>query len=99
MKNLDLREVNDDILSDLLEVREERFYDKDNIQDVTHVVYFDEIAERILKNVPAKNKKYVKNQLNFLDQNFMDYISYWNEKYYRNGFCDGVELISGCLNK
>lgn len=45
MKNLDLREVNDDILSDLLEIREERFYDKDNINDITHIVYFDEIAE------------------------------------------------------
>ena len=99
MKNLDLREINDDILSDLLEVREERFYDKDNIQDVTHVVYFDEIAERILKNVPAKNKKYVKKQLDFLDNNFMDYISYWNEKYYRNGFVDGVHIIMGCIEK
>jgi hypothetical protein len=27
----------------------------------------------------------------------MDYMHYWFEKYYRNGFCDAVELISGCL--
>lgn len=99
MKNLALREVNDDILNDLLEVREERFYDKDNILDLTHVVYFDEVAERILKNVPAKNKKYVKKQLDFLAQNFMDYISYWNEKYYRNEFCDGVEMTIRCMSK
>ena len=26
---------------------------------------------------------------------FMDYIGYWNEKYFRNGFCDGIELIVG----
>ena len=32
-----------------------------------------------------------------LDDNFFDYICYWNEKYFRNGFCDAVELISGCL--
>ncbi len=24
----------------------------------------------------------------------MDYICYWNEKYYRNGFCDGIIWIS-----
>ena len=22
-----------------------------------------------------------------------------NEKYYRNGFCDGVQLVGGCLEK
>ena len=66
MKNLDLREVNNDILRDLLEAREERFYDEDNINDVTHVVYFDEVAEKILKNVPAKNKNMLKSNLIFL---------------------------------
>jgi len=50
-----------------------------------------------LKNVPEQNKKYVKKQLEQLDENFMDYIFYWNEKYYRNGFVDGVELINGCF--
>ena len=66
-------------------------------EDRKHFVYFDEIAENILKNVPKQNQKYVKNQLDRLDKNFIDYICYWNEKYYRNGFCDGVELICGCF--
>ena len=43
--------------------------------------------------------KNIKSQLDRLDKNFMDYICYWNEKYYRNGFCDGVELIIGCIDK
>ena len=34
-----------------------------------------------------------------IDDNFFDYICYWNEKYYRNGFCDGVDLIIGCIDK
>lgn len=46
-----------------------------------------------LKNIPKQNQKYVKSQLDRLDKNFMDYLCYWNEKYYRNGFCDGVEII------
>ena len=88
-----LREVNDDILKDWLDFREEEIGALTCAEDKKHWIYFDEISERILKNVPEQNKKYVKKQLEQLDENFMDYISYWNEKYYRNGFCDGVKLI------
>lgn len=92
-----LREVNDDILKDWLEFREETLYCTLSAEDKKHFVYFDEISERILKNVPEQNKKYVEKQLKQLDNNFFDYICYWNEKYYRNGFVDGVELINGCF--
>ena len=93
------REVNDDILKDWLLFREDAISSLTSEEDKKHWIYFDEISERILKNVPEQNQKYVKNQLDRLDKNFMDYICYWNEKYYRNGFCDGVELIIGCIDK
>jgi hypothetical protein len=51
-----------------------------------------------MKNVPQQNKKYVEKQLNELEKNFMAYLSYWNEKYYRNGFVDGVQIIENCIN-
>ena len=51
------------------------------------------IAEKILKNVPEQNKKYVQKQLDQLEKNFMNYLYYWNEKYYRNGFVDVIELL------
>lgn len=92
-----LRKVNDDILKDWLLFREDEISSLSCDKDRNHWVYFDEISERILKNVPEQNKKYVRKQLDQLDENFMDYIDYWNEKYYRNGFCDGVNLICGCL--
>ena len=92
-----LRKVNDDILKDWLEFREETLYCTLSAEDKKHFVYFDEISEMILKNVPEQNKKYVEKQLKQLDDNFFDYICYWNEKYYRNGFVDGVELINGCF--
>jgi hypothetical protein len=63
-----------------------------------HHIYFDEIVENILRNVPKQSQKYVKKQLDKLDENFMDYLRYWNEKYYRNGFVDGVKIIIGCIN-
>ena len=93
------REVNDDILRDWLLFREDEISSLSCDKDRNHWVYFDEISERILKNVPEQNKKYVRKQLDQLDENFMDYIDYWNEKYYRNGFVDGIQLIGGCIIK
>ena len=92
-----LREVKDDLLKEWIEYREETIFAIMNEEDKKHEIRYDEITEKILKNVPKQNQKYVKSQLDRLDKNFMDYICYWNEKYYRNGFCDGVELISICL--
>lgn len=94
-----LREVNDDILKDWLLFREDELSSLTCDEDRKHWVYFDEISERILKNIPKQNKNYVQRQLNILGDNFLDYLSYWNEKYYRNGFCDGVQLVGGCLEK
>ena len=91
-----LREVNNDILKDWLDFREEDLCSLTCDEDRKHHIYFDEISARILKRVPNKDKKYVEKQLGFLDENFMNYIDYWNEKYYRNGFVDGVQLIKGC---
>ena len=93
------REVNEDILRDWLDFREEDLCSLTCDEDRKHHIYFDEISERILKNIPKQNQKYVQKQLDQLDKNFMDYIDYWNEKYYRNGFCDGVQLIGGCCEK
>ncbi len=93
------REVNDDILKDWLDFREETDLAFVNDEDRKHTVEFDEIVEKILRNVPKQNKKYVEKQLELLNSSFLDYIVYWNEKYYRNGFCDGIELIIGCINK
>jgi len=94
-----LREVKDDLLKDWLLFREDELSSLTCEEDRKHWVYFDEISERILKNVPEQNKKYVRKQLDQLDENFMDYIGYWNEKYYRNGFVDGIQLIGGCIIK
>ena len=91
------REVNDDILKEWLMFREDDLASLKCDEDRKHFAYFDEISANILRNVPKENKKYVQKQLSKLDENFMDYIFYWNEKYYRNGFVDGVQLIGGCF--
>lgn len=93
------REVNDDILRDWLDFREDDLCSLTCDEDRKHFVYFDEISEKILNSIPKQNRKFVEKQLELLNSSFLDYIVYWNEKYYRNGFCDGIELIIGCIQK
>ena len=93
------REVNDDILREWLNYREETELGYLTKEDRKHTIDFDEISEKILNSIPKQNRKFVEKQLELLNSSFLDYIVYWNEKYYRNGFCDGVELIIGCIDK
>ena len=101
-------EVNNDILKDLFEIREETLGNNlsdENIdktenkasnlsdEDKRHEILIDEISEKILNNVSGHSIEYVKKQLDLLDDNLLDYICYWNEKYYRSGFVDGMRMI------
>ncbi len=94
-----LREVNNDILKEWLEFREDEIASLSGSEDRKYHICFDEISEKILRSIPKSNRAFVQNQLNLLDGNFIDYLEYWNEKYYRNGFCDGVQLIGGCIEE
>ena len=62
-------------------------------EDKGHLIEFDKYCDNILKNVASCNKKYVQKQLDKLDENYLDYIGYWNDKYYRAGFGDCLNLI------
>lgn len=86
-------EVNNDILKDLFEIREETLGNNLSDEDKRHEILIDEISEKILNNVSRHNIEYVKKQLDLLDDNLLDYICYWNEKYYKSGFVDGMRII------
>lgn len=88
-----LRNVKDDLLKEWLNFREETILAILDEEDSKHVIQYDDIAEKMLKNVPIQNQKYVKQQLELLDKNYIDYFDYWCEKYYRNGFVDSIELL------
>ena len=90
------REVNEDILSDWLSFRDEEISTL-TYKDRQHPICFDDLSDKILMNVPKQNKHYVQTQLDMLYENFTDYTTYWNEKYYKNGFVDGVQIIAGCV--
>ena len=94
------REVNDnDILSDWISIREQESIGILNSNDEKHSLYYDELFDKILNSIPKRNRQYVQKQLDKIDDNFTDYLVYWTEKYYRNGFVDGVQIIIGCFDK
>ena len=94
------REVNDnDILSDWISIREQESIGVLNSNDEKHSLYYDELFDKILNSIPKRNRQYVQRQLDKIDDNFTDYLVYWTEKYYRNGFVDGVQIFIGCFDK
>lgn len=92
------RENNNDILKEWFEFREDSICTMCDA-DKEYIKSCEDATKKILHNVSDKNKAFVEKQLNALDKAFMDYLYYWNEKCYRNGFCDGLELIMGCFEK
>ena len=93
------REVNDDILRDWLSFREKTIFGRLTEKDKKHHIYFYKICEKILKNIHKQNQKFIKKQLDKLNKNYMDYLCYWNEKYYMNRFCNGIQIIYNSLGK
>lgn len=93
---INFREVNkNDILKDWYEFREETYLCYANEQDRKNEFNHDPLREKILKNVSKQNKKYVEKQLDLIYDEFMKYLIYINEKYYRNGFVDGSQIAMG----
>ena len=77
---MSFREVNDDMLKDWLEFRDQTVLAYTTKEDKKHTIEFDEICEKILNSVPKQNRKFIQKQFNQLDDNLMDYISYWNKE-------------------
>ncbi len=94
------RKVNEnDILKKWYDCMEETYLCYVDEQDRENEFNYDPFREKILKNVTKQNKKYVEKQLDLVYDEFMNYLMYVNEKYYRNGFVDGSQLVMGCLEK
>lgn len=97
---VNFREVNDDdILKDWLMFREDSLLCQLSDEDYKHGLNFDKFGERILRNVSKDNRQFVHSQLDMLYDDFMRYLDYWNEKYYRNGFVDGSQIAMGCFEE
>ena len=80
------------LFNDWIRFRDESFCSLTK-EDKEHLIDFDKYSDNILRNISPTNKHYVQKQLDKLDENYLDYIGYWNDKYYKNGFKDAVNLI------
>lgn len=95
---MNFREVNeDDMLKKWYDCMEETYLCYTDEQDRDNALNFDSFRENIFNNIPNQNKKYVDKQLDLIYDDFMNYLNYISEKYYRNGFVDGSQLIFGCF--
>ncbi|MFQ8989091.1 MAG: hypothetical protein ACLR6T_10480, partial [Intestinibacter sp.] len=61
------RNVNDDILKEWLNFREETDLAFINDEDRKHTVKFDDFSEKILNGIPKQNRKFVEKQLKLLN--------------------------------
>ncbi len=94
MKFCDILNNNEgeNILKEWLDFREEELSNMDE-NDKKHLINFDEYSEKILNNVTGESYNYVSKKLELMYDDFIDYCSYWNNKYYMSGFSDAIKLI------
>ncbi len=91
-----LRDVNNnDILKKWYIGMEEMYLGIMNEQDKENALKTDELFDKLLNSIPKNNRKFVQNQLELIYDEFMRYVTYTNEKYYRNGFLMGLRLLQG----
>lgn len=58
-----------------------------------HPLRFNEFEEKLIKTLPYKNREYARIVLAKIYDDFIDFCSYYNEKYYRAGFGDCLNLV------
>ena len=92
MKNrLSNNELND-LLSDWIIFRDEELA-RLTKEDKKHLLHFDELEDKLLKSLPCKNREFAKKILEQIYDDFLDFCSYYNNKYYRAGFGDCLNLV------
>ena len=92
MKNkLSNNELND-LLSDWIIFRDEELA-KLTKEDKKHLLHFDELENNLLKSLPYKNREYTRVLLEKIYDDFIDFCTYYNYKYYKSGFGDCLNLV------
>lgn len=87
-----------DLLTDWLDFRSEELETNLSGEDKRHLLKLDLFADRILDATLDSKKDYVSDVLDDLRDDFLQHCIYWNEKYYRTGFSDGIKLLNSALN-
>ena len=96
--NMNKNDNNDELLQDWMEFRFEKLESNLNDEDRKHALKYDTFCEKILDVIQDRDSNYISNVLDDFREEMLNHCVYWNEKYYRNGFVNGVQLISRNLN-
>jgi len=84
------------LLDDWMNYREEELSTLTE-KDKKHLPGFEDRMEIVLQYVHSNNKKCVNELLEDMYNDLMDYSWYWDRKYYKSGFSDGIKLILSVL--
>lgn len=89
----------ENILEDWINLRTEELETNLSKEDKKYLLNFDNFSENILDLIPEKNYILVSNILDNYRESIIQHCTYWNEKYYKTGFNDGIRLITECTGK
>ncbi len=92
MKNKILNNELNDLLSDWIIFRDEELA-RLTKEDKKHLLHFEELEDKLLKSLPYKNREFAKKILEQIYDDFLDFCNYYNDKYYRAGFGDCLNLV------
>ena len=87
--------MDENLFKKWFEFRSEILESNMNEEDINHLFDFEDVARKILENVLEDKVDFVADVLKMLEDDVFDYISYWTDKYYREGLADGIQLIGG----
>ena len=62
-------------------------------EDKKHPLRFEDFENKLLKKLPNEYKKNSEMLLEKMYDDFLDFSNYYNEKYYRAGFGDFLNLV------
>lgn len=97
--NMNTNNKDNELLSDWLEFRFEKLESNLTDEDKKHALNYDTFCEKILNFIPDKDSDYVSDVLDDFREELLTHCVYWNEKYYRAGFCDSIKIIHVNMEK
>ncbi len=88
------KDDNDDkLLQDWMEFRFEKLESNLTGEDKKHALNYDTFCEKILDVITDKDSDYISDILDNFREELLTHCVYWNEKYYKCGSSDILQLI------
>ena len=97
--NMNSNDKDDELLKDWIEFRFEKLESNLTDEDKKHALNYDTFCEKILDVISDKDSDYVSDILDDFREELLTHCVYWNEKYYRAGFCDSIKIIHVNMEK